>query len=144
MILLLPAGDGVFAGEPQAGPSSSPRHSLYCSSKWNASVFFVRTSNRSVVRSTFRGYFLSSLTVVDFGLLRWTIDRCNLHIVLCSSVFCLLETQDMGAIIPTVPFPWGLGVKLSFRSTSLNVLIKGQFRWEVPSRPTVNYCWMTH
>jgi hypothetical protein len=71
----------------------------------DASRSFARTSNRSVVRSTFRWCFLYTPPAVGFGHVRWSITRCNLHVV---QISCLFEPHAMGANFATVLFPCGL------------------------------------
>jgi hypothetical protein len=81
LTLLQSTSGGVDAGEPQAVTAVAVDQS------WVASGPFARTSNRSVVRSTFRRCFRYSPPAVGFGLLRWSVAGCNLHVQLS----CLFE-----------------------------------------------------
>jgi hypothetical protein len=75
---------GVVAGDPQAVTATPLVRS------WDASGSFDLTSSRSVVRRRFP----YSPPAVGFGLLRWLVAGCNLHIVQLS---CLFEPHAMGA-----------------------------------------------
>ena len=99
LTLLLSASVGAFALEPQAVTAATAVRS------WDASGSFARTSNRSVVRSTFRRCFPYSPPPVGFGLLRWSIAGCNLHVVQLS---CLFEPHAIDDNFCYHTFPvWG-------------------------------------
>jgi hypothetical protein len=72
---------GVDAGESQAVTTVAVDQS------WDASRSFARTSSRSVVRSTHRRCFPYSPPAVGFGLLRWSVARCNHYVVQLSCLF---------------------------------------------------------
>ena len=86
--MLQSTSGGVVAGEPQAVTVVTIYRSC------DASGSFVRTSSRSVVRSTLRRSFPYSPPAVGFVLLRWSVAGCNIHVVYHS---CLFVPHAMGA-----------------------------------------------
>ena len=96
LTLLQSTSVGVVAGDPQAVTAATVFRS------WDSSGSFVRTSSRSVVRSTFRRCFLHSPPAVGFGLLRWSVIGCNLRVVQLS---CFFEPHAMGANFCYCTFP---------------------------------------
>jgi len=87
---------------------------------------FARTSSRSVVQSTFRRCLPYSPPPVCFGLLRWSVARCNLHVVQLS---CLFEPHTIGANFCYHTYPCWFGLVASrFISASLKVFSQGNLR----------------
>jgi hypothetical protein len=115
-----------------------------CSSEFKCLGSFVRTSSRSVLRSTFRWSFPYSPPAVGFGILRWSVVACSHRVVQLS---CLFEPQFNGPkfLLPHFSFVCPV-CRLPVCSASFEVSPQGNLRGRSlkVSRLTATADWGIH